>query len=224
MSLERTARRLRLAATTTLLSVMASVALAQDIGMPTPELCGPIYNTGHYGPYDYRTDKGKLAIVEKFHFAPEVENLIRGQSSVFVGDDLNYVLKAAPNHHRALVSIMRFGERTKSPQPPYLAYSIECFLERAVRFKPDDTVARALFAEYLGKTGRKAEAARQLDAAIHYAPDDGFANYNFGLVFFELRAYDRALQQAHKARKLGFERPQLEAMLKREGKWQDPPP
>lgn len=186
-------------------------------------ICGPIYNTGHYGPYDYRTDKDKLHVVELYHFAPQVELLVRGQSGE-LGGDLSYVLKAFPNHHRALVSIVRLGERTKSLQPPFLTYSIECFLERAVRFRPDDTVARSLYAQYLGKLGRADDGAAQLDVALRVAGENPLTQYNIGLVFFELGKYDRALQQAHKARQMGVERKDLEEMLRRANHWQDPPP
>jgi tetratricopeptide (TPR) repeat protein len=103
-------------------------------------------------------------------------------------------------------------------------YSVECFLERSVRYKPDDTIARSLYAQYLGTLDRKSEAAVQLDIALQYAGDNPFTHYNIGLVFFEIGAFDRALQQAHKARELGLPKPELEDQLKKEGQWKDPAP
>ncbi len=194
-----------------------------QVAEPAANRCGPIYRPGSYGPFDYRTQQDKLPIVEKHHFTPQVEGLIRGQEG-YLGGDLDYTLHAFPNHHRALIAIMRWGERLKSPQPPNLVYSIECYLERAIRFKPDDTVSRVLFAQYLGRIRRSPEAIAQLDAAIHYAADNAITHFNIGLIFFELGAHDRALQQAHVAYKLGFERKDLEDMLRRAGKWQDAPP
>ena len=46
--------------------------------------CGALqlHRPGQYGPYDYRTDKSKLDIVEDYHFTPAVEALVRGSTSV----------------------------------------------------------------------------------------------------------------------------------------------
>src|SRR5882672_10328606 len=64
--------------------------------------CGALPNA--YGPFDYRIEHDKLAIVEAYHFTSQVELLIRGQSGA-LGADLDYTLRAAPNHHRALVAM-----------------------------------------------------------------------------------------------------------------------
>ena len=64
-----------------------------------------------YGPYDYtdpRTRKGgkdaPLSLVERYHFTPDVENLVGGNTSLGPEGDLNYTITAFPNHHRALKS------------------------------------------------------------------------------------------------------------------------
>ena len=183
--------------------------------------CGSL--TNHYGPFDYRTERtGRLRIVEGAHFTPEVEAVIRGHTSAYVGDDLSFTLRTSPNHHRALLAAVRLGERTKSPQPPHLEFSIECYFDRAIRFQPDDTVVRSLYAQYLGKSGRAAEAAKQLQTATALAKDNPLTHYNIGLVYFELKDYDHALAQAHKAAELGYVRPELPDRLKQVGKWQEP--
>lgn len=182
--------------------------------------CAPIAIPGHYGPYNYVTENGKIKIVEQFHFTPKVEALIGGQSG-YLGDDLSYTLNASPNHHRALAAIMRYGARTKSPQPPHLAYSIECYFDRAVRFSPKDTVVRGLYAEYLANLKRPAEAIQQLDAASEFADDNPVSHYNLGLVYFDLGQYDQALREEHAARKLGYEGAQLSAKLKSVGRWKE---
>lgn len=185
------------------------------------ESCGALEN--HYGPYDYRTRKDRLTVVEKHHFTPVVEALIRGQEG-YLGGDLSYVLATFPNHHRALVAIVKFGARAKSPQPPHLTYSIECYFLRALQFQRDDIVVRMLYAQYIGTQGRQPEAIEQLAIVERLAADNAFSIYNAGLVYFEIGAFDRALAAAHKARELGFERPDLEAWLRRDGRWQDPVP
>ena len=208
---------IRTAATAGLMA--ASVALAQGAGS-----CGPLQGN-HYGPFDYRKERaGRLAIVESAHFTPIVEALIRGSSSDFVGSDLSYTLRSAPNHHRALLALVRFAERTKSPQPPYMQYSVECYFERAVRFQPDDTVVRALYAQYLHRQGRTAEGLQHLKAGVNFANDNPLSHYNLGRVFLELKAYDGALQQAHTAIALGMPPGTLVDELKTLGKWQDATP
>lgn len=182
--------------------------------------CGSLANG--YGPYDYRTDKPKLGIVERYHFTPAVETLIRGSTNVLPGPDLDYTLRASPNHHRALMSMMRYGEKMKSPQPQGAGYSVECYFERAVRFRPDDTIARMLYATFLSKNARTPEAIRQLELATVAAADNGFSHYNIGLIYFDLKKYDKALLQAHKAISLGFLQPALRDQLQSVGQWTEP--
>jgi len=199
-----------------LLACSAGAAVAQE----AYNACGPLEN--HYGPFDYRTQKVQLRIVEKFHFTPKVEALIRGESGDFVGGDLSYTLATSPNHHRALVALVRFGERTKSSKPPDMTYSIDCYFDRAVRFAPDDSVVRALYGRYLGKNGKSEVAVGQLEEASRLAAENGFSHHNIGLVYFELSMFDKALSEAWLARQMHFEGDELEQMLKRAGKWREP--
>jgi tetratricopeptide (TPR) repeat protein len=196
---------------------LAAGAQAQDVPG-----CGSLQN--HYGPFDYRTEKYKLTIVEVAHFTPPVEALLRGSSSDYVGDDLSYTLRTSPNHHRALVAATRFAERSKTDQPFHLQYSVQCYYERAVRFKPDDTVVRALYAQYLNRRGRTSEALAHLAIATGYAKENALSHYNLGLVYFELKAYAEALQQAHTAMSLGMAPGTLGDQLKKAGQWREPPP
>jgi tetratricopeptide (TPR) repeat protein len=182
--------------------------------------CGMIY-TQHVGPFDYRTQRDELKIVEDFHFTPKVEMLMAGQSG-FIGGDLDYTLKASPNHHRALLALVRWTERSRSDKTTGQQFPVECYFDRAIRFKPDDTVVRALYAQFLHKRKRTADALTQLQAGVEHAGDNAFSHYNLGLVYLELGEYERALAQAHKAASLGFPRTELKAQLVKLGKWQDP--
>ncbi len=183
--------------------------------------CGGLAN--HYGPFDYRTERnGKLQIVEHYHFAPEVEALIKGESS-YIGDDLDYVLMTSPNHHRALLAMVRYAERNKTTQAPNMKYTVDCYFDRAIRFQPDDTVVREMYAEYLVKQSRADDARKQLEAADHYAADNAISHYNIGLIYFGLKDYDKALAQAQTSARLGYERPELRQMLQGVGKWKEPP-
>jgi uncharacterized protein (TIGR02996 family) len=187
--------------------------------------CGPLRNG--YGPYDYRTDRSgsTLSIVETYHFTPNVEALIKGNTST-LGGDLDYTLRAFPNHHRALLALMRLGKRTKSTQPAGLLYSVECYFDRAIRFRPDDTTVRMIYATFLFDSARPAEADAQLEQVDKRAGDDAFTHYNVGLIYIEHKNFDKALDQAKKAYALGFTRPELREQLKAAGKWSsaDPEP
>ena len=61
-------------------------------------ICGSLANA--YGPFDYRSDKRQLPVVELFHFKPQLENLIKG-TTVSIGAYIVTHLLAFPNHHRA---------------------------------------------------------------------------------------------------------------------------
>ena len=209
------ARRRRAAA------AVASAGLllpAWAAAQPGAGSCGPLQQLA----FDYRTDQKQYKVVEEFHFTPEVEALIRGKSGT-LGQELNYTLTNVPNHHRALVAVRRYGEKMKSPKPADLRYPVECYFERALRFRPDDNVARLLYAQYLVADQRAPQAVQHLELAAASAKDNGFTHYNIGLLFLELKAYDRALQQAHTAAALGFARPGLKEQLQAAGRWREPP-
>lgn len=200
-----------------LLGFAATTAQAQQAG--EFNICGDLGN--HYGPYDYRTEKNKLIIVNNAHFTPVVESLI-GSATGDMNADIDYVLRASPNHHRALVSVMRLAARTKDTHPKSFKWSLACYFDRAVRFAPDDGVARMLYAQFLGQAKRVEDATRQLDIAIKLAPENALSQYNAGLVFLEMGQFDRALAQAHVAQKMGFTRTDLTDSLKKANRWQEP--
>jgi tetratricopeptide (TPR) repeat protein len=187
---------------------------------PAARSCGKLDNA--YGPYDYRSDKDKLPIVEGAHFTAEVESLVRGLTGP-PGGDIDYTLRAFPNHHRALSSMMRLGERLRVNQVPAARMEVECYFMRAVWFRPDDTIVRQLYAIYLGRKGRKSDAMQQLQAAKEQGRDIAFTRYNIGLVYMDLGEHALALQEAHAAAALGFERPELRDRLLAAGKWTEPP-
>lgn len=199
----------------------ASGSLAQTVGS-----CGALSSPGQYGPYDYRNQRNMLPVVENAHFTADIESLIRGKTSS-VGAEIDYTLRAIPNHHRALISMMRLGEKEKTPKPNGSNYSVECWFERAITFRPDDSIVRMIYSTYLGKNGRLPQAITQLEIATTHAKDSAFTHYNIGLHYFDLKNYDRALVQAHKAMELGFTQTALRDQLQGAGKWldpQDPPP
>lgn len=194
---------------------MTTAALSQM------EQCGSLASS--YGPFDYRTDQDKLPIVNGAHFPPIVEALIRGNTGP-LGADLAYTLRTFPNHHRALVAVMRYGQKTKSPQPRDLPRPVECYFDRALRFRADDSIVRMIYAQFLFANARKAEAEQQLEAAAHHAAGNGFTHNNVGLIYFDMKEYQKALAHARKATELGFDPAALREQLRSVGKWEEATP
>jgi len=81
---------------------------------------------------------------------------------------------------------------------------------------------RMIYATYLSKSARAPEAIQQLERATASAGDNAFSHYNIGLIYFDLKQYDRALLQAHKAIELGFRQTALRDQLQSVGKWTEP--
>ena len=204
-----------------ILIILWMIASFNALAQNDAELCGSLRS--HYGPFDYRTHRGEvLDVVERHHFTPEVEGLMRGKSSDNIGADLSYTLGTFPNHHRALMSMMKFGEKLKSPQPPHAAYSVECYFLRALRFQPDDTTVRLMYANYLTRNSRFAESRRTLEDVAKAAGDNPFTHYNMGLIYFDMKDYEHALDKAHQALALGFPRTELRDKLTGAHRWRAP--
>lgn len=190
----------------------AAIADQDDIS------CGLLQNA--YGPYDYRTDKDKLGVVEAFHFTRDVAGLVKGKSGN-IGGDLDYTLRAFPNHPRALMAMVQLGEREKKPKVSDAQYSVECYLLRAIRFRADDATTKLIYSNYLVKNGRRKDALKQLNDAASLNDANTSLTYNIALVYLELKEYDQALAYAHKAYQAGFPLPGLRDRLKRVGKWRE---
>jgi tetratricopeptide (TPR) repeat protein len=187
--------------------------------------CGNPFRN-HFGPADYRTVKRETrALVENAHFTPGVESMTKPATSMLsnMAGDVAYTLEVFPNHPRALVTMMRLSERDKKDPANGGKYTVECWLDRAVRYVPNDPIPRMLYAEYLNKKGFGELARYQLSIAADNAGDNPFTHNNVGLVYFDLGDYDRALEYAHKSILLGWPKDGLKIKLKAIGKWRDPP-
>lgn len=197
----------------------AAIGQVQRPMVASSGLCGPLENA--FGPFDYRTATyDQKHIVEGAHFTPAVETL-RSGSRGSIGADIDYTLRVFPNHPRALFAMTRLGERYGGQRPPGARYPVECYYDRAIRFQPDDSSVRVLYAIFLIDRKRPEEARSHLSRAEQGADDPQVA-YNLGLAYFDLREFDRSLEFAHVAYKAGIAVPGLRAKLTRAGKWKDP--
>lgn len=187
---------------------------------PSPTgICGGLESS--YGPFDYRkTSQKDRDLVEKFHFTPPVESLTRGATGP-IGADLNYTLKVFPNHPRALYAVGRYARQHRTTRIPGAQFPAECYFDRAIRFVPDDTQVRALYADFLIKQGRRKEAREQLEAVRALDDESPEILYNVALAWSELGEFNRALPLARRAYHGGIQFPALRDRLKAAGVWQD---
>lgn len=183
-------------------------------------LCGPVERYQSGGDYTHPEDRQNLVAVEQYHFTPNVERLTRGESGS-LGGDLDYTLLHFPNHHRALSALARLGLRDKTNKPSGTRYSIECYFDRAIRFRPDDPTVRSVFGGYLLSLGQHEHALEQLQEAARLAPDDATIQYNLGLLYWKLKDLPHARAAAQRAYQLGFPLPGLKTKLEAAGEWQE---
>jgi tetratricopeptide (TPR) repeat protein len=216
------------------LTVFFALALPQEgLAQVVPGGCGSLQNA--FGPYDYRRDKyhyestyksweALVNIVERAHYTVETQLLVQRKSGLVVptGADLSYTLRAFPNHHRALLTLVQLGQKENAEQPRGSIYTIDCWFKRAVSMAPDDSVVRLIYATYLFKANRPAEAEKELAVADWYGADKPFTQQNIGLIYFDMKMYDKALLHSHKAYALGFTTQPLKEQLIAAGKWSEP--
>ncbi len=210
--------RARWLALCAVLMLTASAVRAQNLGN-----CGSLEN--HFGPFDYRTSADKHAIVERFHFTSDVEQLRRGASTYIIGGDISYVLRVFPNHHRALNAMARLSAKENTQKPRGSSYTVDCWFQRALRFRPDDMMVEMLYGLHLLRSGQTQTAIKHLEIARKSGLRDANLYYNLGLAYVQLKRYDDARESAHMAYALGFPLPGLRNQLQRAGQWRaDPDP
>ncbi len=184
--------------------------------------CGSLEN--HYGPFDYTNPQDvreHLNIVERFHFNDNVKQLKGGavHGNSLLGD-INYILRAFPNHHVALYTIIRY--RMQHPRQPGEEFlSAECYLKRAVAFKRSDGVVWMIYGIYHHKKGEFQKALEKYQQAEKLLGENSELEYNMGLLYFEMKQYDKSLVYARKAYAHGNPFPALREKLKSVGKWHE---
>ena len=180
--------------------------------------CGNLQNA--YGPFNYNSQKNKLRVVEDHHFTSSVKQLIKGKSSSIDGD-LDYTLRAFPNHHRALFAISRWESMQKTKNKLYIPkyYSAECYLKRALIFSPDDPTVYILYGIFDHKRKKYGEAKKHYQIAIELNNTLAEAYYNLGLLYYDTKKYTLANEVAHKAYEFGYPLPGLRNKLVKSGHW-----
>jgi hypothetical protein len=192
------------------------------VNQPSPR-CGRFErDPAGLGPVDYQTvSPFTIAFVEVRHFPRHVETLQRGARSGSVPGDIQYMLITFPNHPRALRAAAELIRRNKGVTPQYMTYGIDCWFDRALAYRPEDPEVRIVYANELFKDGKLAEAREQTLIAESLVKDNPRLRYNLGLLFFDLKDFEKSLANAKVAYTMGFDLPGLRNKLKNAGKWHD---
>lgn len=215
-------RRWPASAAAVALALAALPLAAQPNRAPAPPGCGETHN--QYGPFDYRTaHPSQRALVENAHFTRGVETLTKGATGPF-GNDIGYTLAVFPNHPRAIYTVERLAAKEKADPAFGTDMTVECYFARGMAFAPDDLVFRMLYVSFLARRNRIEEAQKFLDYVVQQAEDNPLTHFNAGLLYFDMKLYDKALAQAHRAMALGMRRTELRDRLTSAGRWKEPLP
>lgn len=172
-----------------------------------------------FGPYDYlQRDrlKSQLEVVEESHFNKDVESLTKGMTATAMGD-IHYTLQTWPNHHRALKSAVQFRLRNREMwdkgDNTAQNYPAECYLQRAIKFSPNDPVPYMLHGMLMHQMKQFEKALKSYRQAIRLQPTDLVTQYNMGLTLVELKQLKEAQQIADKVYAAEFPLPGLKRKL-----------
>ncbi len=159
-----------------------------------------------YGPYDYTNGSHRgepLSLVEQAHFTLAEDRLKPRRSGgipAMLGD-INYTIRAFPNHHRALYAVVRYQLQ---PHKISLENKVECYLQRAIGYKPQDGVLYMLTGIYNHRLERYDMALDNYLIAEKNLPESGELSYNIGLVYEAMGQRDNARDYALKAKALEY--------------------
>src|SRR5262245_58473147 len=111
--------------------------------------CGALENP--MGPFDYRDPANRagpsnpLHLVEIGHYTTDVQTLTKGNTGFYVDGDLDYTLRAFPNHHPALYTMIQYYTDASASTRRPLPRTADCYFDRALRFQPDDETVWMLY-------------------------------------------------------------------------------
>ncbi|MET0081754.1 MAG: hypothetical protein ABW079_01985 [Sedimenticola sp.] len=199
------------------------------------EDCGSLQN--HYGPFDYRVPsnrRDKLHRVERSHFSDVTYRFaLAGASSkeyykhfntgnkaknTAIPSDIDYTLRAFPNHRKALYAMSEYQRVVSSDNRINSGTyrDAECYYIRALQFVPDDSKVLMLYGMHFHKRKQYERAREKYQLAEESGEKGADLFYNLGLVNYHLGIMDEAQKYADKAYKMGYPLKGLSKMLRGE--------
>ena len=182
---------------------------------------GPYNLHNAFGPFDYYdpNNADKLKLVEHAHLGDKTKALAEmGHWGGYFGD-VDYTLRAFPNHPFALQAMMNYFQARHGLPLKLRHRTPDEYFGRAIQFRPSDINTRLLYGIYLYKQDRYDDAFAQYKKAVAIAPNSADAHYNLGLLYTKVGDYDAALIEAHEAIRLGHPLPGLKGILMKAGAW-----
>lgn len=196
--------------------------------------CGELKNYGGIGPWDYADPSstastgadpmGRIKRVENVHFNSEMKMLNTKRYSIEkLTAEIHYTLRVFPNHPEALVAISRLermagGKLSQNSAsiftPKISAY---CFFDRAIRYRSDDKAVRYAYAIHLHQNRKYQEALEQYRFAEPNYEDNRLFQYNIGLLYADLKNWEKAVEHAQSAYSSGVTFTALRQRLEKAG-------
>ncbi|MDO8706949.1 MAG: tetratricopeptide repeat protein [Sulfuricaulis sp.] len=200
---------------------------------------------GQFGPFDYydlkNTPHNALPLVERAHFGAVTKNRLRRGEICSYWGDLDYTLRAFPNHPGALMAMVEYLEAGGSTSPcakkavkrnvTDLAVELEkgawqektadYYFETAIEFRPQHAATRVLYGRYQHKEGRLNEALKTYTEAEKLDPKSADLHYYLGLLYFDMKNNVKAMYHAEIAYRLGQQLPELRDKLTKANAWKN---
>jgi len=218
---------------------ITALALAAMLLLGSPDAssdprCVRINEGRGVGPFDWRDKSDSvrqmLHVVERAHFTREhLRGALNGDTSTATGvvRNLDYTLRAFPNHPRALMAMGVFQTEVKKLQPEawrsiqnhHRFAPVGCYFERALTLMPGDPGIHNARGIVLSRAQRWDEAIEAFRRAVELAPNSAEAHYNLGLAYYGAGQYQKSADSARTAYGLGFRKTGLMQRLKRRGAW-----
>lgn len=197
--------------------------------------CPPVDYTTYeqYGPYDYykasnhkvgvdnRKNQSRITIVTTYHLTDSVINLTKGRTGYNLRGDLDYTLRALPNHPVALDTVSRFEQKRKlfpgyAKKQAAMFYKADCYFQRAINvYGTKQPQTWMLWGMHKHRQGQYEEAINKYQKALKEGNDTPDLYYNMGLTYYKLGKYEEAKKYADKAYKKGYPLPGLKRLLKK---------
>ena len=193
------------------------------------QACYPRQPKDRLTPQDYRKATAHwLGMVEGAHFDSHYEAYLGGNILVqgthkhgeYVTAGFDYTLWGLPNQPRALAAVEQLSYRYKvAPRQKLwrMYLGVECYFMRAVKFYPDDPMPHAIYAYFLARRNRPAEARYELMAADREQSSEVGVNLYQAFALVELGDYKAAAGYAKRVYARGYPLPWLRERLEREG-------
>lgn len=200
---------------------------------------------GQFGPYDYyKPIRIAIPLVERAHMGYEIAEQARKGDWCGYYLNLDYSLRALPNHPKALTLMAEYLETRPTCKPSresgkttsgaiwaiennaWQERNMDYYFQTALNFMTEDTrvipkhaETHVLYADWLRKKKRFDEAMKQYESAHVLKP--GYANtyYGLGMLYLDQKNIAKATENARKAYSLGKPPADLQERLVAAGAW-----